>query len=115
MEYLYFILGLIVSIVLLFIDYSYALGIVLALVALFILKVFREGFNRKIMTMDAFSGKLFLGYTLLVLVLMFIPLLLGFLYPLVINPYFVAGTIFFERIYMYISKIVFKDQEELNV
>lgn len=115
MQWLFFIVGIVVSIVLLFIDTTYAFGILLALGALFVLTFLRSAFYKQIMGVEKLNPRLFISYTLIVFLLMSIPLGLAVFFPDVINPFFVAGTIFLDRIYNFIVKTLWPSKEELNV
>lgn len=115
MAYSFYIIGVIVSVILLFVDFTYSLGIGLALLVLYILSLLRSKFNKLVLESVNFSPKWFVGYTVGVFVLMFSALGLAFLFPKVINPYFLAGTIFIQRIYMFIEKSINHSKEELSV
>ncbi len=115
MQWIFYIIGLVASGLFIFIDYSYSVGIITALAALGFLTLIRNQFYTKIFNMESFKMGLMVGYSLFVLAIMFVPLGLAFLFPTVINPYFMAGTIIVERVYKFITGIFWPKKEELSV
>lgn len=115
MQWLFYIIGLVLSVIFLFIDYSFSVGIITALVALGVLGFVRVYFYTRVFDVASFKPSLVVGYSVFVLAIMFVPLGLAFFFPEVINPYFMAGTILFERFYKFVSNIFSPSKEELNV
>lgn len=115
MQYLFYIIGLIISVILLFVDTSFSIGIMLALFALTLLNLMRNRFYLKVFNLEKLNLGLIVGYSLVVMAIMFFPLGLAFLFPERINPYFMAGTIILERLYKFVTNIFWPNKEELNV
>ncbi|HZJ86353.1 MAG TPA: hypothetical protein VFC83_04485 [Erysipelotrichaceae bacterium] len=115
MQYIFYIIGVIVSGILLFVDKTYSFAILLALLVLFILDILRSKFNKWVLSSSNIKPVWFVGYTVGVFVLMFSALGIAFLLPEWINPYFFAGVIFIQRIYMFIEKSIRSSKEELSV
>lgn len=115
LEWLYFIVGVIISISLLFFNYQASFGVMVALLALLALKFLRQAFIKKVMASDKINVGLFVIYMVIVFLIMAVPLALAFYLPNYINPYFLGATIIIERIYMFVSKQISHNQEEVNV
>ena len=115
MQWIFYIIGLVISGLLIFIDYSYSVGIITALLALGFLTLIRNQFYTKIFNMESFKMSVIAAYSLFVIAVMFVPLGLAFLFPKVINPYFMAATIIAERLYKFISGIFWPKKEGLSV
>lgn len=115
LEWLYFIVGVIISISLLFFNYQASFGVMVALLALLALKFLRQAFIKKVMSTDKINVGLFVIYMVIVFLIMAVPLALAFYLPNYINPYFLGATIIIERIYMFVSKQISHNQEEVNV
>lgn len=103
---IFYIVGIVVALVLFFIDYTYTLGVILALGLLINLTSLREFFNKRVMEVESFSAVLFFGYTALVFVLIFIALGLTFVFSDYISPYTFAGTIVVQRVFMFVDQII---------
>ncbi len=100
------LIALIVAIGFVFFDYSISLGIILATVALELIKLSRVKMEAGIMNADKLSTKFVFAHFFIVLIIMAITLLVSFLLPEIFNPFAVALVFIADRIYGYIIKLV---------
>lgn len=103
MKFSFKILGVIVAIAFLFVDYSISLGILLALLALEAIKFSRNNMEERIMNSDNLSSRIVFSHFFAVLLIMAVALAISFFFQQLFNPFGVALTFIAERAYSFIT------------
>ena len=103
MKFSFKILGVIVAIAFLFVDYSISLGILLALLALEAIKFSRNNMEERIMNSDHLSSRIVFSHFFAVLLIMAVALAISFFFQQLFNPFGVALTFIAERAYSFIT------------
>lgn len=106
--------ALLIALVAAFKDYSFSLGIIIATVALHLIKLARDQFEYKINNAEQFGSKMVLTHLFIVMIIMVITLAISFVWQSYFNPIAVALTFVLQRVFMYFSNY-FKREEPHNV
>lgn len=104
-----FVLALLGTIGLLFVDWSMSLGWLVAWIALYVLSFFRERYYSIALTEENFSVRRYFGYIILVFAVLWIAPILAFLFPKVLNPFALIAAYFIDRFILYIGRIFKKE------
>ncbi len=92
-----FFLVVLVAVVLLFLNVSYAAGWILGVLVMFVLNRSRPKFYDNLMSREKLSLLLYISYVVFTVGLIAIPALIAFMFPNVVNPYMVFAAYFSER------------------
>ena len=103
MKFSFKILGVIVAILFLFVDYSISLGILLVLLALEAINFSRKYMESKVMTVEKFEVKIVLIHFIAVSIVMVIALAISFFFQDLFNPFGVALTFIAQRAFTFIT------------
>lgn len=99
---------LVVAAALLFIHYSYAVGWIVGWLILHILKLLRQRFYSRILDVEKANYGKYASYYVFIFLLLWLPPLISFLLPSIINPYALIITYALDRIELYIIGIFFR-------
>ncbi|MEG0327126.1 MAG: hypothetical protein RR565_02755 [Erysipelothrix sp.] len=91
------------------VDWKLALGWLLGWSCLLVLGYFREKFYTVLLSGENFSVKKYVSYIVFVFIILWIPLLLAFMFPQVINPYAIAGAYITDRFLLFVTGIFKKE------
>lgn len=93
-----------------FINMTYGVGWLLGWIFVGLLRHYRVPILERMIDFDNFSAKQYVGYLLLVMVWIAIPLLISFTLPLYVNPIAVFGALFADRILVFFVNSISKKE-----
>lgn len=88
----------------------YALGWILGCIVVLIIRWNRQRFYTQIMDMTRFSLGQYVAYTASLFILMGGSFIVAFMFKSIINPYTLFSAFFAERIFMFFSKSLVKEE-----
>lgn len=110
MKFSFKILAILVAIVFAFFNYSVSLGIIIATVALEIIKLSRKHMENRVMNAKEVSSKMIFSHFFVVILIMVVTLGISFLFQDLFNPFGVALTFIADRVYSFIAKSFIDDE-----
>ncbi|QIK69730.1 hypothetical protein G7062_05210 [Erysipelothrix sp. HDW6C] len=93
------------AIALVFVGLPFAFGWIIGWSALIALAYFRHKFYNIILDEKQFTVKKYISYIIFVFIILWMPLLLAFLFPKIINPFAMAATYIIDRLLFFITGI----------
>lgn len=103
-------LVIILGCALFFWDISFGVGWLFGWIFAGLLRQFREPVLERLIDFENFSRRKYVGYLLLVMAWIALPLLISFFVPAYINPFAVFAAFFADRILMFVLNMLSKEE-----
>lgn len=100
-----------ISLLMLWFNWSYSLGWLMGWIILLIIRKARLFFYESIIDVHRKNTGIYILYFVFIFLILWVPPLISFMVPHLINPYTLIVTYFIDRFEMYILRIFFKVDE----
>ncbi|CAM3601534.1 hypothetical protein ERUR111494_02225 [Erysipelothrix urinaevulpis] len=97
------------AVILFILNHTYGLAWIVGWSSLIVLSYFREKYYSIILTEASFSVGKYIAYIVFVFVILWIPPVLAFMFPTVLNPYVLVSAYFIDRFILFVGRAFKKE------